>query len=78
MIMGRVVAGLIGVVVLGWGVALLLDIRGATDWWIDYATRQRSMFGRGWGPRYDRESTRWLGACTALVGVLIVAIAVLD
>jgi hypothetical protein len=66
----RVVFVLVGLGMLLFGAGLALDLRRAVDWWIQYSSRQRDLFGRGTGPSYNRGSARLLGLITAMFGVM--------
>jgi hypothetical protein len=59
-----------------WGLRLMLDYRGAADWWVDYTERQREIFGRFWGPRYTKRGARQLGLFTVAFGLVFVAVGI--
>jgi hypothetical protein len=56
---------------------LVGDLHGARSWWIDFSTRQRELFGRWVGPRYDETRTTWLGTVDILLGIAFLLTGVL-
>lgn len=64
----------VGVVLISVGWAELTNHRGLADWWVRYAQRQRQIFGRFWGPRYDRRRTQSLASWTIALGVIFVVV----
>lgn len=64
----------VGVVLISVGWAELTNHRGLADWWVRYAQRQRQLFGRFWGPRYDRSRTQSLASWTIALGVIFVVV----
>ncbi|MCW2952529.1 MAG: hypothetical protein JWQ48_1699 [Conexibacter sp.] len=73
----RVLFATVGLILVVHGVMLIGDLRGAARWWLRYSERQRELFGRFVGPRYDREGTRWLGAMEVTLGVLFLGVGIL-
>jgi len=63
---------LVGVVLLVIAASLLTNWRGASDWWIRYSEGQRQLFG------YAPVSPRVTGAGVGLLGVLFVAVALIQ
>jgi hypothetical protein len=53
---------------------LVVNARGATDWFVQYSDRMQETYGPGWwvGPRYTRRGVRTLGVLVLFLGAMFI------
>jgi hypothetical protein len=64
----------IGVLLIAYGIALILNIRGATDWFVEYGRSQRQVQGR-LAVQWTSRGVRAIGVVVLFLGAMFLAYA---